>query len=131
MTAVKVHDRLVLSGQGPRRLDDRNASITGRIPDDLSIEQAYDAARLVGVNMLSTLKAQLGSLDRVRRLIRAHGMVNASPGFTRHPRVLDGFSDLMVEAFGPAGMGARSAVGMSSLPNNICLEVEAEFLVSD
>ena len=86
--------------------------------------EAYQAARLVGINMLATLKEHIGDLDRVQRVVKVLGMVNAEPGFENHPAVINGFSDLMVEVFGDTGRAARSAVGMGSLPMNIPVEVE-------
>jgi enamine deaminase RidA (YjgF/YER057c/UK114 family) len=111
-----------LSGQGPRNPD--GSPITGQVPTDRSIEDAVEAARNVGLQALAVLREPLGSLDRVAQVVRTFGMVNAVPGFTRHPTVIDGFSNLMIEVFGEAGRGARSAVGMGSLPFNISVEVE-------
>ena len=122
VSAVRVGDLLFLSGCGPRRAD--NSSITGKVGRDLTVEEAYDAARLVGLNMLAILRDQLGSLDRVRQVVKVLGMVNAEPEFTEQPKVINGFSDLLVEVFGDAGRGARSAVGMGSLPFQIPVEVE-------
>jgi enamine deaminase RidA (YjgF/YER057c/UK114 family) len=101
--------------------------VTGRVGADLTEEQGKEAARVVGLAVLATLRNNLGSLDRVVRLIKVLGMVNAVPDFQNHPAVINGFSDLMVEVFGDAGKGARSAVGMGSLPGNIPVEVEAIF----
>ena len=112
-----------MSGCGPRRPD--NSAITGKVGTDLTTEQAYDAARLVGLNMLANIKAVVGDLDRVKQIVKVLGMVNAAPDFKEHPKVINGFSDLMVEVFGEtAGRGGRSAVGMGSLPNQIAVEVE-------
>lgn len=112
-----------MSGCGPRRPD--NTAITGKVGTDLTTEQAYDAARLVGLNMLANIKAVVGDLDRVKQVVKVLGMVNAAPDFKEHPKVINGFSDLMVEVFGEtAGRGGRSAVGMGSLPNQIAVEVE-------
>ncbi len=126
---VQVGSLLFLSGCGPRKPD--NSSITGKVGRGLSTEQGYDAARLVGLNMLANVKAQLGSLDRVKRVVKVLGMVNADPEFKDHPKVINGFSDLMVEVFGDAGRGARSAVGMGSLPFQIAVEVEMILEVRD
>lgn len=126
---VQVGNLLFMSGCGPRKPD--NASITGKVGRGLSTEQGYDAARLVGVNMLANVKAALGSLDRVKRVVKVLGMVNADPEFKEHPKVINGFSDLMVEVFGDAGRGARSAVGMGSLPSQIAVEVEMIVEVRD
>ena len=98
---VQVGSLLFMSGCGPRKPD--NASITGKVGRDLTTEQGYEAARLVGLNMLANVKAQLGSLDKVKRVVKVLGMVNADPEFKEHPKVINGFSDLMVEVFGEAG----------------------------
>jgi enamine deaminase RidA (YjgF/YER057c/UK114 family) len=97
---------------------------------DLTLEEGRAAARLVGLNVLASVRSTLGSLDRVARVVKVLGMVNATEDFTQQPQVVNGFSDLMVEIFGEErGKGARSAVGMGSLPNNIPVEVEAIFEV--
>jgi enamine deaminase RidA (YjgF/YER057c/UK114 family) len=120
---------LYVSGHGPRRLDTREY-VAGRVGADLTLEQGYDAARLVGLSILSTVRAALGSLDRVGRLVKTLGMVCSTPEFKDHPKVIDGFSDLMAKVFGPdAGIGARSAVGMPALPGGIPVEIECVFEV--
>lgn len=111
-----------VSGHGPCLPD--GAMISGKVGDDLTEEQGKHAARQVGLTILATLKAQLGSLDRVGRIVKVLGMVNAAPDFQRHPQVINGFSELMVEIFGENGRAARSAVGMGSLPGNIAVEIE-------
>jgi enamine deaminase RidA (YjgF/YER057c/UK114 family) len=118
-----------VSGQGPFGVDGK--PITGQVPTEHSFEEAVEAARAVGLQTLAVLREELGSLDRVGQVIRTFGMVNAAPGFTRHPTVIDGFSNLMIEVFGEAGRGARSAVGMSSLPFNISVEVEMTAKLKD
>ena len=118
-----------LSGQGPRNPD--GSPITGQVPTDRSVEEAVAAARSVGLYSLAALREAIGSLDRVAQVTRTFGMVNAAPGFTQHPTVIDGFSNLMIEVFGEAGRGARSAVGMSSLPFNISVEVEMTVRLTD
>ncbi len=90
----------------------------------MTLEQGREEARKVGINMLATLKSEIGDLDRVRRVVKVLGMVNAAPDFRDHPSVINGFSDFMVEVFGERGRGARSAVGMGSLPFQIPVEVE-------
>jgi enamine deaminase RidA (YjgF/YER057c/UK114 family) len=125
---VQVGSLLFMSGCGPRKPD--NSSITGKVGRDLTTEQAYDAARLVGLNMLANVKAQIGNLDKVKRVVKVLGMVNAVPEFKEHPKVINGFSDLMVKVFGEPGRGARSAVGMGSLPGQIAVEVEMILEVS-
>lgn len=126
---VQVGNILLMSGCGLRKPN--NSSITGKVGSDLSTEQGYDAARLVGLNMLANVKDQLGSLDRVKRVVKVLGMVNADPMFKEHPKVINGFSDLMVEVFGDSGRGGRSAVGMGSLPGQIAVEVEMILEVAD
>lgn len=115
-----------VSGHGPLKPD--KSLITGRVGADLDLNAGKAAARQVGLAILSTLRAQLGTLDRVKRLIKVLGMVNSTPDFKDHPAVINGFSELIVEIWGPEnGMGARSAVGMGSLPGNIAVEIEAIF----
>jgi enamine deaminase RidA (YjgF/YER057c/UK114 family) len=105
--------------------------ITGRVGEDTDKDGGYQAAKQVGLTILATLKAQLGSLDKVKRLVKTLGMVNAVADFKEHPAVINGYSDLMREIFGADnGVGARSAVGMGSLPGNITVEIEAIFEVT-
>jgi len=111
-----------VSGHGPVKTD--GTMITGKVGAELSEEEGNQAARQVGLTILSTLKSQLGSLDRVKRIVKVLGMVNAAADFAKHPQVINGFSDLMVEIFGENGRAARSAVGMGSLPGNIAVEIE-------
>lgn len=125
--AVQVGNVLYVSGHGPLKAD--GSQIRGKVGGELTAEQGYDAARVVGLGILSTVRNTLGSLDKVARLVKVLGMVNATPEFGEHPQVINGFSDLMAEVFGDAGKGARSAVGMGSLPMNIAVEVEAIFEV--
>jgi enamine deaminase RidA (YjgF/YER057c/UK114 family) len=120
--AVTAGNLVFLSGHGPVKPD--QSRVKGVVGKDLDEKQAYDAARLVGIAILTSLRAEIGSLDRVKRIVKVLGMVNAVPGFTNHPQVINGFSDLMVEVFGERGRHARSAVGMGSLPNSIPVEVE-------
>ena len=127
--AVRVGNTLYVSGHGPAKLDDKPMAL-GRCGQDLSLEQGKESARLVGLNILATVRDQLGSLDRVKRLVKTLGMVNSAPDFLDHPRVINGFSELMAEVFGEeAGVGARSAVGMGALPGNIPVEIECIFEV--
>ena len=115
-----------VSGHGPLKSD--KTLITGRVGADLDLAAGKAAARQVGLAILATLRAQLGSLDRVRRVIKVLGMVNCTPGFREHPAVINGCSELFAEVWGPQhGIGARSAVGMASLPGNIAVEIEAIF----
>lgn len=126
---VKVGNLLFVSGHGPAPSPD-GKSYTGKVGRDLTLEEGRAAARLVGLNVLASAKNGLGSLDRVVRVVKVLGMVNATEDFTQQPQVVNGFSDLMVEIFGEdRGKGARSAVGMGSLPNAIPVEVEAIFEV--
>ena len=120
---VAVGNMLYVSGHGPVLAD--GSMITGKVGAELTEEQGVQAARQVGLTILATLKAQLDSLDRVERLVKVLGMVNAAPDFRTHPTVINGFSDLMVDVFGDSGRAARSAVGMESLPGNISVEIEA------
>jgi enamine deaminase RidA (YjgF/YER057c/UK114 family) len=118
--AVRVGNLLFVSGTGPSQSTPR-----GKVGTDLSLEQGYHAARTTGMNILATVRASLGSLDKVKRIVKVLGMVNSAPGFTDQPKVINGFSDLMVEVFGEAiGKHARSAVGMAELPFNIPVEIE-------
>ena len=104
---------------------------TGKVGRDVTVDSAYISARLTGLCLLSTLKAELGDLRKVRRVVRVFGMVNATPEFVDHPRVINGCSDLLVQVFGERGRHARAAVGMSSLPANIPVEIEMVVEVDD
>lgn len=120
---------LYISGQGPMQND--GTYMTGRAGDDLSLEQAKEGARQVGLTMLSTIQTHFGDLDRIKRLVKVLGMVNSTPDFGQQPLVINGFSELMAAIFGPEnGVGARSAVGMM-LPGNIQVEIEAIFELND
>ncbi len=116
---------LYVSGQGPLKAD--GTLMTGRAGEDLSLEQAKLGARQVGLTMLSTIQTHFGSVDKIKRLVKTLGMVNSTPDFGQQPLVINGFSELMAEIFGPDnGVGVRSAVGMM-LPGNISVEIEAMF----
>ena len=128
VTAARSGNLLFLSGHGPMR--DGRIVYQGKVGRDLSIEQGREAARLTGLNLLATARETLGSLDRVRRVVKVLGMVQCADDFTDHPAVINGFSDLMVEVFGDAGRHARSAVGMGSLPFGIAVEIEMILEVS-
>src|SRR5262245_63463402 len=121
-TATRSGNLLFLSGHGPLR--DGRVVHWGKVGRDLTIEQGQEAARLTGLNLLATARDILGSLDRVRRVVKVLGLVQCADDFTDHPEVINGFSDLMVEVFGEAGRHARSAVGMGSLPLGIAVEIE-------
>jgi enamine deaminase RidA (YjgF/YER057c/UK114 family) len=128
ITARLVDNMLYLSGQGP--LHANGVLERGKVGQDVSVEQAYQHARLSALNLLAVAKDHLGSLDRVRYVVKILGLVNAAPDFDDHPRVINGCSDLFVEIFGEnIGRGARSAMGMGSLPNNQTVEIEAIFAV--
>jgi enamine deaminase RidA (YjgF/YER057c/UK114 family) len=118
---------LYLSGQGPRIKPGEYAH--GKVGLDVSTEDAYRHARLVGIQLLAAARDALGTLDRVRQIVKVLGMVNGIPDFAEHPQVINGCSDLFVEVFGDCGRHARSAVGMGSLPNGITVEIEAIFHV--
>ncbi len=120
--AVRTGNLLYLSGDGPTKSDGKY--ITGKLGADLTVEQGYEAARQTGISILSTLKAELGDLNKVKRVVKVLGMVNCTNTFTDQPKVINGFSDLMVAVFGEKGKHARSAVGMASLPSNIAVEIE-------
>jgi enamine deaminase RidA (YjgF/YER057c/UK114 family) len=120
--AVRVGNVIYLSGHGPDKPD--GGQVTGKLGSDLTIEQGQEAARLVGISLLSSLKREIGSLNKVKRIVKVTGFVNAVPSFENHPQVMNGFSDLMVQVFGESGKHARSSVGMGSLPSNIAVEIE-------
>ncbi|HEX2394689.1 MAG TPA: RidA family protein [Bacteroidales bacterium] len=120
-----IGNTLYVSGQGPMRPD--GTLVTGRLGDNMSLDEGKLAARQVGLTMLSTIKTQIGDLDKIKRIIKVIGMVNSTPDFGQHPAVINGFSELMAEVFGEDnGIGVRSAVGMF-LPMNIAVEIEASF----
>lgn len=120
--AVTSNNWVFLAGKGPRKEDGKN--IVGKLGKDLTVKEGYEAAKWAGINLLAALKGEIGDLNRVVRIVKVKGMVNAIPEFTDHSKVINGFSDLMVEAFGDKGKHARAAVGMSSLPGNMAVEIE-------
>ncbi len=120
---VRTGSLVFLSGQGPRKPDGSMA--TGKVGAGVTVEEAYQHARLVGLGLLAAMKDAAGGLDNVKRVVKLLGMVNGVPEFGDHPKVINGCSDLFVEVFGDRGRHARSAVGMGSLPNNITVEIEA------
>jgi enamine deaminase RidA (YjgF/YER057c/UK114 family) len=122
VNVVRTGNLLFLSGKGPLKNDGNY--IKGKVGVDLTIEQGYEAARITGINQLSVLKSTLGDLRKVKRIVKVLGMVNSNSDFTDHPKVVNGYSDLMVEVFGERGKHARAAVGMGSLPSNIAVEIE-------
>jgi enamine deaminase RidA (YjgF/YER057c/UK114 family) len=117
VNAVQTGNLLFLAGKGP-------GAVRGKLGRELNVDQGYQHARDVGLALLAVMKAELGSLDRVRRVVKVLGMVNGMPEFTDQPKVINGCSDLFVEVFGERGKHARSAVGMGSLPNGIPVEIE-------
>ena len=119
---VKTGNLLFLSGHGPSKAD--GSYITGKLGRDLTIEEGYAAARQTGISLLSTLKSAVGDLSKIKRIVKVLGMVNGTDSFTDQPKVINGFSDLMVAVFGDKGKHARSAVGMASLPMNMAVEIE-------
>jgi hypothetical protein len=126
-----VGTRALISGHGPQAPDGSLAPPFGRVGVELTVEQGYAAARLTALSMLGSLQRALGDLDRIAGWARVFGMVNSAPEFQRHPAVINGFSDLILEVFGPvAGAHSRSAVGMASLPFNLPVEIEGEVEVT-
>jgi len=119
---VRSGNLLFLAGKGPSKPD--GTYITGKVGKDLTIEQGREAARLTAINQVAVLKAELGNLNKIKRIVKVLGMVNCEADFKDHPKVINGFSDLLVEVFGEKGKHARSAVGMCSLPNNMAVEIE-------
>jgi enamine deaminase RidA (YjgF/YER057c/UK114 family) len=122
VNVVRVGKLLYLAGKGPLKAD--NTYITGKVGKDLTLEQGYEAARITAINHLAVLKNELGSLNKVKRIVKVFGMVNCTEDFIDHPKVINGYSDLMVEIFGDNGKHARSAVGMYALPFNTAVEIE-------
>ncbi len=126
--AVRSGNLLVVSGHGPLKAD--RTLVCGRVGEDISIEQATEAARLTALNTLATVEQYLGSLENVVRVVKVLGLVRAVADFTEHPKVMDGFTDILRIAFGEVnGLPARSAIGVASLPAGICVEVESIFEV--
>ena len=122
VNVVRVGNLLYLAGKGPAKPD--GSYVTGKVGKDLTIEQGYEAARLAAISHLAVLKAELGDLNKVKRIVKVLGMVQCTDDFKDQPKVINGYSDLMVEIFGEKGKHARSAVGMNSLPLGIAVEVE-------
>jgi enamine deaminase RidA (YjgF/YER057c/UK114 family) len=130
MPVVVVGSMAYLSGHGPIGAD--GTAICGRLGDDLDVQAGYEAARRTGLMALASLRQHCGSLDRVRRLVKTVGLVQSTPTFTQHPAVINGFSELMRDVFGPdAGVAARSAFGAPSLPAGWAVEIDAIFEVED
>jgi enamine deaminase RidA (YjgF/YER057c/UK114 family) len=117
VNAVRTGNLVFLAGKGPR-------GVKGKVGREFTVEQAYAHARAVGLDLIAVMRAELGSLDKVKRIVKVLGMVNAVPEFEDQPKVINGCSDLFVQVFGERGKHARSAVGMGSLPNGIPVEIE-------
>jgi enamine deaminase RidA (YjgF/YER057c/UK114 family) len=120
--AVRVGNLLFLSGHGPTKADGSN--ITGKVGQDLTIEQGYEAAKVTAIGLIATLKAELGDLGKVNRIVKVNGWVNCTPDFGDQPKVINGCSDFLVALFGEKGKHARAAMGAVALPNNIAVEIE-------
>jgi len=128
VSAVQSGELLHVGGHGPVLSD--GSMITGKVGGSITLEQAADAARATGLQILRSVRAELGSLDRVARVVKVFGMVNCAPGFNNTPAVINGCSQLLHEVFADAGVHTRSAVGMAELPFDICVEIEAIFEVA-
>lgn len=122
VNGVQTGKLIFLAGKGPKRAD--GTEIRGKLGRELTIEEGYEAARITAINQLAVLKAMLGDLNKVKRIVKVLGMVNSAPDFSEQPAVINGFSDLMVEVFGDRGRHARAAVGMAALPRNQAVEIE-------
>ena len=129
VNGVRTGNLIFLAGKGPRRAD--GSEITGKLGAGVTIEEGYEGARLTAINQLAVLKAMLGDLSRVVRVVKVLGMVNSDPSFVEQPAVINGFSDLIVEVFGERGRHARAAVGMASLPRGQAVEIEMIVEVRD
>jgi enamine deaminase RidA (YjgF/YER057c/UK114 family) len=129
VNGVRTGNLIFLAGKGPRYAD--GTEITGKLGQDVTIEQGYEGARLTAINQLAVLKDMLGDLKKVKRIVKVLGMVNCDPSFVEQPKVINGFSDLMVDVFGDRGRHARAAVGMASLPRGQAVEIELVVEVYD
>jgi enamine deaminase RidA (YjgF/YER057c/UK114 family) len=127
--AVRSGNLVFLAGAGPMRQD--GTYVTGRLGYDTTLEEGYEASRLAGISLLAALKAEIGDLNRVTRIVKVFGMVNSTPDFFDHPRVINGFSDLMVEVFGERGRHARAVAGFAALPLNFVVEIEMVVEIED
>ncbi len=122
VNGVRAGNLIFLAGKGPKRTD--GTELTGKLGQDVTIEEGYEGARLTAINQLAVLKTMLGDLRKVKRIVKVLGMVNSDPSFVEQPKVINGFSDLMVAVFGDRGRHARAAVGMASLPRGQAVEIE-------
>ena len=129
VNAVRTGNLMYLAGKGPSDPDGK--WITGKLGVDLSVDQGYEAAKIIAMTHVAVLKKELGDLSRVKRIVKVNGMINSAPEFTEHSKVMNGYSDMMVAIFGEKGKHARSSVGMCSLPYNIAVEVEIVVEVAD
>jgi len=129
LSAVRVGQLVYVSGHGPK--PDPNNEFVGKVGSDVDVETAYRAAGVTILNCLSTLRAEIGDLDRVERVVKLLGMVNSAAGFNKQPQVINGASDRLVDIFGDRGRHARSAVGMAELPGDIAVEIELIVKVAD
>ena len=129
VNGVRTGNLIFLAGKGPKRAD--GTEVTGKLGDDVTIAEGYEAARLTAINQLAVLKEMLGDLSKVTRVVKVLGMVNSDPDFIEQPAVINGFSDLIVEVFGERGKHARAAVGMTSLPRGQAVEIEMIVEVED
>lgn len=129
VNAVRTGDLVFMAGKGPTRSD--GSRITGKVGEDLSVEEGYEASKLVAEAQLAALKAEIGDLNKVVKIVKVVGMVNCTSDFENQPEVINGFSDTMVKVFGERGKHARAAVGMGSLPRNITVEIEMIVEVQD
>lgn len=129
VNGVRVGNLIFLAGKGPRRAD--GSEITGKLGLDVSIEEGYEGARLTAINQLAVLKAMLGDLNKVKRIVKVLGLVNSDPNFIDQPKVINGFSDLMVDVFGEKGKHARAAIGVATLPRGQAVEIELVVEVYD
>lgn len=129
VNGVRAGNLIFLAGKGPRYAD--GTEITGKLGQDVTIEKGYEGARLTAINQLAVLKAMLGDLRKVKRIVKVLGMVNSDPSFIDQPKVINGFSDLLVEVFGERGKHARAAVGVASLPRGQAVEIELVVEVYD
>lgn len=127
--SVRTGDLVFLSGHGPDKPD--GSQVVGKVGKDITLEEGQKAARLTGISLLTSLKAEIEDLNKVKRIVKVFGMVNAASDFAEHPQVINGFSDLMVDVFGEKGKHARAAVGMGSLPGNIPVEIDMIVEVAD
>ena len=129
VNTVRTGNLIFISGKGPLKSDGNY--VLGKLGENLTLLQGYEAARLTAINLISTLKASIGDLSKVKKIVRVTGMVNATSNFTDHPKVVNGCSDLLVEVFGDNGKHTRAAVGMNSLPLNIAVEIDMVVEVYD